>query len=325
MTDKRAERRDGYFDRIKALLDKYPKILIVGADNVGSHHMQQIRIALRGKAILLMGKNTMMRKAIKEHLEKNRQLETLLPYVKGNVGFLFTNQDLSIIRNAVLDIKVPAVARAGSVSPIDVILPAGPTGLDPGQTSFMQALNIATKINKGQVEVISDVSLVKKGDKVGPSEATLLQKLNIKPFTYGLIPTHVYDEGYVYHPSIIDITDDEILSKFLNGVQKLAALSLWTGIPSVPAIPHYFANAFRNLVAISVATDYTFERAREIKDLLSNPEALAAALAQSSAASAVPEAAPEVEAAPSKKQAEPEKKKEEEPEEEDEGFGGLFD
>jgi len=325
MADKRAERRDGYFDRIKVLLDKYPKILIVGADNVGSHHMQQIRIALRGKAVLLMGKNTMMRKAIKEQLEKNSQLEAILPYVKGNVGFLFTDKDLAEVRNAVAEIKVPAVARAGSVSPIDVILPAGPTGLDPGQTSFMQALNIATKINKGQVEVISDVSLVKKGDKVGQSEATLLQKLNIKPFTYGLIPSHVYDEGFVYHPTILDVTDKEILDKFLAGVQKLAALSLWTGIPSVPAIPHYFANAFRNLLAVSVATDYSFDRAQELKDLLSNPEALAAALASqtsTSAASEVPAASSAASAAPAKKEAEPEKKEEEE---EDEGFGGLFD
>jgi len=288
--------------------------------------MQQIRIALRGKAVLLMGKNTMMRKAIKEHLEKNRQLEAILPYVKGNVGFLFTDKDLAEVRNAVAEIKVPAVARAGSVSPIDVILPAGPTGLDPGQTSFMQALNIATKINKGQVEVISDVSLVKKGDKVGQSEATLLQKLNIKPFTYGLIPSHVYDEGFVYHPTILDVTDKEILDKFLAGVQKLAALSLWTGIPSVPAIPHYFANAFRNLLAVSVATDYSFDRAQELKDLLSNPEALAAALASQSsapAASDAPAASSQSSApasAPAKKEAEPEKE-----EEEDEGFGGLFD
>jgi len=322
MADKRAERRDGYFERIKALLDKYPKILIVGADNVGSHHMQQIRIALRGKAVLLMGKNTMMRKAIKEHLEKNRQLETLLPYVKGNVGFLFTNQDLGAIRNAVLDIKVPAVARAGSISPIDVILPAGPTGLDPGQTSFMQALNIATKINKGQVEVISDVQLVKKGDKVGPSEATLLQKLNIKPFTYGLIPTQVYEDGFVYLPSVLDITDDAVLAQFLAGVQKLAALSLWTGIPSLPAVPHYFANAFRNLVAVAVATDYTFERAREVKELLENPEALAA-LASVQTTTAVAAPAAKETAAPAAKAAEPEKKEEEE--EEDGGFGGMFD
>jgi len=320
MAEHRAERRDGYFDKIKELLDKYPKILIVGADNVGSHHMQQIRAALRGKAILLMGKNTMMRKAIKEHLEKNRQLEALLPYVKGNVGFLFTDKDLSEIRKSVVDIKVPAAARTGSVSPIDVVLPAGPTGLDPGQTSFMQALNIPTKINKGQVEVTIDVQLVKKGDKVGPSEATLLQKLNIKPFTYGLIPTQVYESGFVYPPTVLDVTDDDILQKFLSGVQKIAALSLWTGIPSLPAVPHYFANAFRNLLAVSVATDYTFERSKEIKELLENPEALAALASTQTKVEAVQETA----AAPAPtKAAEPEKKEEEE--EEDGGFGGLFD
>ena len=36
---------------------------------------QEIRIALRGKAIVLMGKNTMMRKAIRGHLEKNPELD----------------------------------------------------------------------------------------------------------------------------------------------------------------------------------------------------------------------------------------------------------
>jgi len=254
-------------------------------------------------------------------VKKNKQLEAILPHVVGNVGFLFTDQDLTLVRNAVVDIKVPAVARSGSISPIDVVLPAGPTGLDPGQTSFMQALNIATKINKGQVEVVSDVQLVKKGDKVGPSEATLLQKLNIKPFTYGLIPLCVYEDGFVYTPETLDISDEDILGKFLGGVQKLAALSLATGIPSLPALPHYFANAFRSLLAISVATDITFERSKEIKELLENPEALAAL--QSSAVADDTPAAAET-SAPAAKEAEPAKKDEEE-EEAEEGFGGLFD
>ena len=57
------------------LLDDYPKCFIVGADNVGSKQMQQIRFSLRGKAVVLMGKNTMMRKAIRGHLENNPSLE----------------------------------------------------------------------------------------------------------------------------------------------------------------------------------------------------------------------------------------------------------
>lgn len=75
-------------------MDEYPKCFIVGADNVGSKQMQQIRISLRGHAVVLMGKNTMMRKAIKGHLETNPALEKLLPHIKGNVGFVFTRGDL---------------------------------------------------------------------------------------------------------------------------------------------------------------------------------------------------------------------------------------
>ena len=54
-----------------------------------------------------------------------------------------------------------------------------------------QVLNIPTKINKGTVEITTNVALIKAGDKVGASEATLLSKLGIKPFSYGLIVKHV--------------------------------------------------------------------------------------------------------------------------------------
>ncbi|RZF39287.1 hypothetical protein LSTR_LSTR016284 [Laodelphax striatellus] len=64
--------------RVKQLLDDYPKCFIVGADNVGSKQMQQIRMSLRGSAVVLMGKNTMMRKAIRGHIERNQALEKLV-------------------------------------------------------------------------------------------------------------------------------------------------------------------------------------------------------------------------------------------------------
>lgn len=46
----------------QALFDEYPKVFLVNADNVGSKQMQQIRSSLRDKAVILMGKNTTMRK-----------------------------------------------------------------------------------------------------------------------------------------------------------------------------------------------------------------------------------------------------------------------
>merc|ERR1719326_312146 len=104
----------------------------------------------------------------------------------GNIGFVFTCGELSDLEEVIKEHVKPAAAKAGVIAPCDCTIPKGPTGLDPAQTSFFQALNIATKINKGSIEIINDTKVIKEGVKVGSSEAALLTKLNIKPFTYGL-------------------------------------------------------------------------------------------------------------------------------------------
>ena len=158
--------KSNYFTKIVELLDEYPKCFLVEADNVGSKQMQQIRISLRGHAVVLMGKNTMMRKAIRGHLVNNPKLECLMNSIKGNVGFVFTKEDLVAIRDMIMTNRVKAPAKAGALAPLDVKVPAQNTGLGPEKTSFFQALNIPTKITKGTIEITNDVALIKAGDRV---------------------------------------------------------------------------------------------------------------------------------------------------------------
>jgi len=311
------EKKQEYFARLIKLLDEYPSILVVGADNVGSKHMQQIRRALRAKgAVLLMGKNTMIRKAIRGHAGNNPALEQLLPLIWGNIGFVFCKGDLSEIKKILEVNRVEAPARAGSIAPIKVTIPAMNTGLEPTQTSFFQALNIPTKISRGQIEIIQDVLLLSEGQKVGASEANLLQKLSIKPFTYGLALSQVYDNGSIYNVKVLDLTDEDLLKKFHSGVRNIACLGLQIGLPTIASLPHSVARGFKNVLAVSLATQYTFEKAQKIKDILANPGAYAAAAAPAPAATGGKK-----EAAPAKVE-----KKEEKKEESDEEMGfGLFD
>lgn len=72
----------------------------------------------------------------------------LLPYIRGNVGFVFTRGDLVEVRDKLLENKVRAPARAGAIAPCPVVIPAQNTGLGPEKTSFFQALSIPTKISK---------------------------------------------------------------------------------------------------------------------------------------------------------------------------------
>jgi len=285
-----------YFMKMIALLDEYPKCFLVGADNVSSKQMQQIRMSMRGYGIVLMGKNTMMRKAIRGHMNNNPDLERLLPHIKGNIGFVFTNGDLIEVRDKLLENKVAAPARAGAISPVDVIVPAQNTGLGPEKTSFFQALAIPTKISRGTIEIINDVKLLKPGDKVGASESTLLNMLKISPFTYGLEIQQVYDQGTVFSPEVLDITDDDIRAKFLEGVRNVASVCLQIGYPTVASVPHSIVNGFKNLLAIAAETDITFPEAEQMKAFLADPSAFAVAApvaAEEEAPAAAEEAAKE--------------------------------
>jgi len=235
----RRVRKEAFAARLREYLDTYKNVLIVQVDNVGSSQMQKVRLALRGKAAVLMGKNTLVRNTIRKHIAegKNTHLENLLPLVYGNMGFVFTNTNLKEIRDLVLENKVPAAAKTGSFAPSDVHVPAGPTGMDPGQTAFFQALNIATKIIKGAIEIVNPVHLIKAGDKVTLSHVTLLAKLNILPFFYGFKVTDVYEDGTVYKSEILDMSQDTLLEKFKTGVQKLAAISLAISYPTLASLP----------------------------------------------------------------------------------------
>jgi len=273
-------KKEEYFGKMKIMLETYTKVFVVTVNNVGSQQMNATRKQMRGKAEILMGKNTLMKKVLKDFLEENpgHFMASLDEKMAGNVGFVFTNADLVEIRNLILANRVPAPAKVGSIAPIDVVVPAGPTGCDPGQTSFFQVLQIPTKIVKGQIEITSDVNLIKTGDKVGASEAALLTKLNKKPFSYGLKIDCVFDNGAQFDVKILDITPAILTAKFVVALNKVAALSLAINYPTQASVPHSIGNAFRKLVAVTLQLDnYTFKEVESFKAFFANPSAFAAA------------------------------------------------
>jgi len=310
------EKKEKYFAKLRDLIDQFSKLFIVTVDNVGSKQMQQIRAATRTHAEVLMGKNTMIRRIIKDYVKENpgHPIENLLPKVNGNCGFVFCKGDMAETRQLLENNRVPAPARVGAIAPVDVVCPAGGTGMDPGQTGFFQALNIATKISRGQIEITTPVLLTAKGDKVGNSEAVLCQKLGILPFTYGLVIDCVYDNGSVFSAEVLSLTDDVLKSKFKQGASIVAAASIEIGFPSLASLPHSIANAFKNLVAIAVEHEsLSFEKSDNYIAFLKDPSAFACAGGGGGGGSG--DAAPAAE----------EKVEEEEEEEEvDMGAGNMF-
>jgi len=311
----RSENKAGYFDKLRNLLQEYHSIFIVTVDNVSSQQMHEIRHALRGEGVVLMGKNTMVRRAIKGFLNESPEYERLLPFVKGNVGFVFTNEDLKTIRDKILANKVAAPARAGAVAPADVFVPAGNTGMEPGKTSFFQALGVPTKIARGTIEITADLKLVEAGTKVGASEATLLNMLNISPFTYGMGISQVYDQGNTFPPSVLDIEESQLLKTFSSAITTIACISLAANFPTLPSVMHSVVNSYKKVLAVAVETEYGWPEIEELKDRIANPDAYASSGPAVTTTEAPKDDAPK----------EDEKPDSDAEESGDEGFGGLFD
>jgi len=220
---------------------------------------------------MVCGKNTVVKKAIdirlkgpeendpdyefrKTHFTKVPQIEKLLALCKGKVGFIFSDTPVHELKPLIESNKNPAPAKVGTYAPIEVVIPPGPTGLDPSQISFFHTLNISTKIQKGQIEIVKEFRVCEKGKKIGNSEAAILQKLNIKPFAFGMEILSVYDDGSILTPEVFNLDPEALLGKIRAAANNIAAISLAIGRPNVLSIPHMIVNGFKNIAAIALET-----------------------------------------------------------------------
>lgn len=146
----------------------------------------------------------------------------------------------------------------------------------PVKLLFFQTLQIATKISRGQIEMVNDTDLIREGEKVTASQAALLQKLSIMPFTYGVILKSVYDNGSLFDAKVLDITDDVLAGKFSEAVKALAALSFAIGLPTQASVPHSIANAFKAILAVTIELEsYSFAKADQYEEYLKDPSKFA--------------------------------------------------
>ena len=212
-----------------------------------------------------------------------------------------TNSDLKQTRDVILSEKVAAPARAGAIAPGDVFVPAGNTGMEPGKTSFFQALGVPTKIARGTIEITTDLKLVEAGSKVGASEATLLNMLNISPFTYGMSVAQVYDGGQTFSPNVLDIEESQLFAALNSAIKTIATISLATSYPTLPSVAHSLVNGYKKLISVAIETDYSWEAIDELKDRIANPDAYAstapAVADEADTGTTAPTAAPEEEEA----------------------------
>jgi large subunit ribosomal protein LP0 len=112
------------------------------------------------------------------------------------------------------------------------------------------------------IEIITDKTVLIEGQKVGGTEALLLDKLKIYPFAYKMNATKILQDGAIVDAKVLNISNNDIIAKFKLARDNMAALSLGAGFPTTCSVPHSLLNCFKNMIAVSADSGYEFAEAK---------------------------------------------------------------
>jgi len=267
----------------------YKQCVVVAMDNVSTNQIHKARALLRAgdnKGEMIIGKNTLIKKALKfktqkpdptsEDYEDHKQwtqdtkLEALLPLMRLNVGLVFSEAPYMELRKLIEAEKIKMPARTGVLAPCDVIIEAGPTGIEVGKIDLFHKLNISCKTVRSAIEVVKPVQIITRGQKVTEGAVRMCKVLAIIPFEYSLTFQQVYLDGVILDQDIIEMDMDLVLDAFKRNAAALTHVSLGANIPNALSVPHFIATAFKSCLAIGEASGYSFKQLEDAKNASAN-------------------------------------------------------
>ena len=183
-------------DSTVKLLDEYKLIGAADLTKVGSGMLQDLRKQLRGQVAIRGIKNTMMR--ISMERVGLQGTEDFLAQIKGQNIYIFSNGNPFSLAMTLHKNKVRVFAKAGDIALETLVVPAGNTGLSPGPIiSKFGGLSIRTRIEAGNIWVVSDSEVAKAGDEISEDLADLLTRLGVRASEMGLEIKAIYEDGVV--------------------------------------------------------------------------------------------------------------------------------
>jgi len=284
-----------------------------------------------------MAKKTLMRLAWEQTGRSMEDLESLL---EGAVqpAIVHTNSMNAFQLYSELEkTKQGRAAKEGEVSPMDIVVEAGPTEFGPGPiVGEFNAVGIPAKIDKGKVAIQKTTTVVNKGEPISADLGIMLSKLDINPIEIGIILTGAIEDGFLFEADSLELDTDGLRSDIItatSGAFNLACNIRWFSSQTMPTL---LAKASGEATSVAVEAGITNDVTIPLFITRANARALALAgqldssalddelAAALGAAASVAESAPAA-TSDAAESAEEVSAEEEAEEEEDAGFDGLGD
>jgi large subunit ribosomal protein L10 len=270
------------FSDLVELLEKYAVVAVADLQKVRSSQIQEIRKKLRGKADLIVAKNTILRKASDSIATKKENVNKFADGFTGSKVLIFTQMNpfeliMFLNRN-----KVRVPAKGGDIATSDIVIPAGNTGLQPGPViSEFNEAKVQTRIESGSIFVAKDTVVARKGDVISTKSASLLSKLGMKPMEAGLSLSHAYDNGLVLGPNDLNFDLDQMKNDFASAARLAFGVAVEANIILPQTATAIISKAYHQAFAVSVEAGFFTKDTAEmiIQKAYRNMNALSSAIA----------------------------------------------
>lgn len=269
------------FDDLTELLKKYSVVAVADLQKVRSSQIQEIRKKLRGKADLVVTKNTILRKASEKMSSEKKNIDKFSEQLTGSKVLIFTQMNPFELILFLNKNKVRVPAKGGDVASSDIMIPAGNTGMQPGPViSEFNEAKVQTRIEGGSIFIAKDTVVAEKGDIISTKTASLLSKLGMKPMEAGLSLSYAYDNGSVLGPTDLVFDLDQMKADFSSAARLAFNVAVEASIMLPETAPAIIGKAYRQAVSVSVESGFlTKETAgRIIQKAYANMNALSAAI-----------------------------------------------
>ena len=159
---------------IKKNAKQYKLIGLVDMYGIPAQQVQQIRRNLRGKAVIKVTRNTLIKHAFEEI---GGETKNLSKYISGHSAIIFTNDNPFKLFKQLEKTKTKMAAKPGEKAPEDIVIASGPTSFKPGPiVGELQQAGIPAAIEGGKVKIRETKTVVKAGGVISAKLAAVLVK-----------------------------------------------------------------------------------------------------------------------------------------------------
>ncbi|MHA1342912.1 MAG: 50S ribosomal protein L10, partial [Promethearchaeota archaeon] len=235
-------------------LKQYKNIAVVQVANINDRQIQETRKLLRGKAVIRMSKKSIQLRAIEEFRKKSKKpnLDEFAKNIPGQASLIFTNLDVFELKKLFQENKWMVPAKPNEVTPVDIWVPAGDTGLPTGQviSELNMTLRLPTRIQNDTIWIRENTRTHKIGDFVTVKQAAVLKKLGITPIESTIKIHYAWADGELIPEEILymdmEAFQQEVATAYF-GAQKLA---IELGIIDKETIEPLIQKAHREALAL---------------------------------------------------------------------------